>query len=253
MSTATTEKTTQQWQALQRVILPSQSQMDTVPLYMDMGTATGSQLPTLGDGDGQKSKSQFNSSGQEAHVEDFLSRHSTSVRSGERVSFGSYFNAFPASYWRRWTTVDQVRLNVRTQGSGSVIVYKSNARGSLQRVDTQRVEGSMESNFELSLAPFGDGGWYWFDLVAGSEPLVMVGAEWQGPATSSAPGRVTLQITTLNKTDFCINNLRLLGESADAMEHVHEVLIVDQGTQKLTDAEGFDEVRRPAQRKASSH
>ena len=32
-------------------------------------------------------------------------RSSTKVRSGERVSFGSYFNAFPASYWRRWTTV----------------------------------------------------------------------------------------------------------------------------------------------------
>ncbi|PMY57445.1 glycosyl transferase, partial [Pseudomonas sp. FW305-25] len=89
------------------------------------------------------------------------SRHSTSVRSGERVSFGSYFNAFPASYWRRWTTVDKVRLQVRTQGAGSVIVYKSNARGSLQRVDTRRVEGTAESTFELSLAPFGDGGWYW--------------------------------------------------------------------------------------------
>ena len=33
-------------ETLQRVILPSQSQMDTVPLYMDTGTATGMQLPT---------------------------------------------------------------------------------------------------------------------------------------------------------------------------------------------------------------
>jgi galactofuranosylgalactofuranosylrhamnosyl-N-acetylglucosaminyl-diphospho-decaprenol beta-1,5/1,6-galactofuranosyltransferase len=234
----------QRWDVLQRVILPSASQMDTVPLYMDMGTATGIQLPTVGDRDGKKTKPQtFSSATKEAHVEDFLSRSSTKVRSGERVSFGSYFNAFPASYWRRWTTVDCVRLQVRTQGEGSVIVYRSNARGSLQRVDTRRVEGNAENTFELSLAPFGDGGWYWFDLVAGSQPLIMVDAEWQGVALDSAPGSVTLQITTLNKTDFCLNNLRLLAENPDALVHVREILLVDQGTQKVQDADGFAEVR----------
>ena len=235
----------QEWQTLQRVILPSASQMDTVPLYMDMGTATGIQLPTVGDRDGKATKARtISSPTMVADVEDFLSRHATSVRSGERVSFGTYFNAFPASYWRRWTTVDKVRLQVRTQGAGSVIVYKSNARGSLQRVDTRRVEGMAESTFELSLAPFGDGGWYWFDLLAGTEPLIMVDAEWQGPAVETAPGSVTLQVTTLNKTDFCLNNLRLLAESEEALDHVQEILIVDQGTQKLADAKGFDEVKK---------
>lgn len=236
--------TEQRWDTLQRVILPSSTQMDTVPLYMDMGSATGIQLPTRGDRDGKPTKPQaFSSPTKEAHVEDFLSRRSTSVRSGERVSFGSYFNAFPASYWRRWTTVESIRLHVRTQGSGSVIVYKSNARGSLQRVDTRRVEGIAENFFDLSLAPFGDGGWYWFDLVAGSEPLVMLDAEWQGPAVETEPGSVTLQITTLNKTDFCLNNLRVLAENDDVLQHLHEILIVDQGSQKVSDAEGFEDVR----------
>ncbi|MET3705841.1 galactofuranosylgalactofuranosylrhamnosyl-N-acetylglucosaminyl-diphospho-decaprenol beta-1,5/1,6-galactofuranosyltransferase [Arthrobacter sp. UYEF6] len=248
--TESSQANEERWDTLQRVILPSASQMDTVPLYMDMGTATGIQLPTVGDRDGKASKPQaFSSPTKEAHVEDFLSRFSTSVRSGERVSFGSYFNAFPASYWRRWTSVEKIRLHVRTQGTGSVIVYKSNARGSLQRVDTRRVEGISENFFELSLAPFGDGGWYWFDLVAGSEPLVMLDAEWQGPAAESQPGSVTLQITTLNKTDFCLNNLRLLAESGEALEHVHEILIVDQGSQKVADAEGFGEVRDSLQGK----
>jgi hypothetical protein len=59
------------------------------------------------------------------------------VRAGERISFGTYFNAFAASYWRRWTTVKEVRLNVRTSGRGTVSVYRSNARGSLQHVETK--------------------------------------------------------------------------------------------------------------------
>ncbi|KRE79895.1 glycosyltransferase [Arthrobacter sp. Soil763] len=232
------------WSALQRVILPSPSQMDTVPLYMDMGAATGTQIPTDGE---HKTKSSgargLAVPAKEAHFEDFLSRRSTLVRSGERVSFGSYFNAFPASYWRRWTSVEKVQLHVRTEGPGSVIVYKSNARGALQRVDTRRVDGKADSHFELSLAPFGDGGWYWFDLVAGTAPLVMLEAEWQAPVVDKQPGSVTLQITTLNKTDFCLNNLRLMADNPEALEYVQEILLVDQGTQKVAEAEGFAEVR----------
>ncbi|MGO4384572.1 glycosyltransferase [Specibacter sp. RAF43] len=217
--------------------------MDTVPLYLDTGSATGVQLPTTGTPGREKKKVRTVSApSKEVHVEDFLSRFSTSVRSGERVSFGTYFNAFPASYWRRWTTVDNIRLSVRTAGIGSVIVYKSNSRGSLQRVDSVHVDGDVTSTFDLSLQPFGDGGWYWFDLVAGSKPLVLEAAEWQSEGEARTPGSVTLEITTLNKTDFCINNLRLLSENPEALAQVRELILVDQGTQKVADAEGFDEV-----------
>ena len=230
------------WQTLQRVILPGQSQMDTAPLYMDTGSATGVQLPTIGGGRTDKPAQMPSGPAKEVHVEDFLSRHSTSIRPGERVSFGTYFNAFPASYWRRWTTVTDVRLSVRTAGAGSVIVYKSNARGALQRVDSVLVEGETLSVFDLTLKPFGDGGWYWFDLVAGSSELVLEEAEWQADGETRTPGTVTLEITTLNKTDFCINNLRLLAKNPHALTHVKELILVDQGTQKVADAPGFDQV-----------
>jgi len=231
------------WRTLQRVILPNQSQMDTVPLYIDTGNATGMQLPTSNLEAGGKARTQTVSSpSKEAHVEDFLTRHSTSVRPGERVSFGTYFNAFPASYWRRWTTLGSVRLSVATRGAGSVIVYKSNARGALQRVDSRNVEGVTTSTFDLSLSPFGDGGWYWFDLVAGSKPMVLTEANWLGEGEGRTPGSITLEITTLNKPDFCINNLRLLADAPEALAHVKELILVDQGTQKVADAEGFAEV-----------
>lgn len=233
------------WQVLQRVILPEQTQMDTVPLYMDTGNAAGVQLPTSGIGNSMredKPSQPVASPSKEVHVEDFLSRYSTAVRAGERVSFGTYFNAFPASYWRRWTTVDNILLSVKTEGPGSVIVYKSNARGALQRVDSVLVTGTTESNFELSLKPFGDGGWYWFDLLAGSESLTLQSAEWQAEGVKTQPGSVTLEITTLNKTEFCINNLRLLAANKEALENVKELILVDQGSQKVADAKGFSEV-----------
>ncbi|MDP5227232.1 MULTISPECIES: glycosyltransferase [Arthrobacter] len=228
---------------LQRVILPDTTQMDTVPLYVDTGSAIGLAVPTIpGAPKTDRPQPRMAAPSREAHAEDFLSRISTKVRPGERMSFGTYFNAFAASYWRRWTTVDSVQLRVRTSGRGTVIVYKSNARGSLQRVDTRRVSTEETSVFELSLAPFGDGGWYWFDLVGGAEPLILEEAVWGTLAPAPEFGTVTVQITTLNKPDYCLNNLRLLASNPETLSNVQEVLLVDQGSQKVQDFDGFSEV-----------
>ncbi|MDI3212568.1 glycosyltransferase [Arthrobacter sp. AL12] len=236
------------WAAIQRVILPSADQPDTVSLYADAGTASGIRLrendelartPKLPEDKLQM----FSSGSQQAHFEDLINRHSMRVRSGEQISFGTYFNAFAASYWRRWTSVRDIRLVVRTSGTGTVTVYKSNARGSVQRVDGVHVDGDTTSVFELSLKPFGDGGWYWFDLAASADGLVLESAQWETAGTGRPKGQVTLEITTMNKPDFCLNNARILADNPDVLANVKEILIVDQGTQKVEDQEGFAAVR----------
>ena len=73
------------------------------------------------------------------------------VPAGDRVSFATYFNAFPAGYWHRWTNVAQVSLTVQIAGTGDVLVYRSNSRGDQQRVDKQHVEGSGSVEFVLPL------------------------------------------------------------------------------------------------------
>ena len=161
------------WQTVQRVILPGERGLETLPLYMDSGVVSSSsdvssELSGLGR---TKTPIKVLNAPRAAHADDVTSRTSASVRAGERISFGTYFNAFAASYWRRWTTVREVRLNVRTVGRGTVSVYRSNARGSLQHVETKRVAGDARTEFNLSLAPFGDGGWYWFDVTAGTDAM----------------------------------------------------------------------------------
>jgi galactofuranosylgalactofuranosylrhamnosyl-N-acetylglucosaminyl-diphospho-decaprenol beta-1,5/1,6-galactofuranosyltransferase len=244
--TATEETST--WKALQRVILPSADQTDTIPLYVDAGSASGIRLRENDElartpKTPEEKLQMFSSGGREAHFEDLLTRSSMRVRSGEQISFGTYFNAFPASYWRRWTSVRDIRLVVKTNGSGTVSVYKSNARGSVQRVDGKHVEGSATSVFELSLKPFGDGGWYWFDLAASSQELLLESGQWEAPEAGVSSGEVTIEITTMNKPDFCLNNARILAENPDVLTFVKEILIVDQGTVKVEDQPGFAEVK----------
>ncbi|WP_285726298.1 glycosyltransferase [Psychromicrobium xiongbiense] len=234
------------WAVLQRVILPTGGQVDTIPLYVDAGSLNGVRL--LEDDTFYRSPKKpedklrlLSSTPREAHSEDLLSRTSLRVKAGDRLSLGTYFNAFPASYWRRWTTVREIRLTVTTRGEGAVLVYKSNARGSLQRVASERVSGEASTTFALTLKPFGDGGWYWFDLAAGNEELILEGAEWttQDAPRSSTPSEVTLEITTLNKPEYCLNNLRSLAENLDVLDSIKEFIIVDQGSNKVAEQSDF--------------
>ncbi|MFW0154431.1 glycosyltransferase [Rothia sp. P6271] len=240
---------------LQRVIFPERDQTDTIPLYVDSGIATGVQLShvsgALTSNDSldtvktteRTDSAHLGSQVSETQIEDFIGRGSTLIRSGTRLSFATYFNAFPASYWKRWTPLTSVRLQTRTNGTGTIVVYKSNARGSIQRVDSKSLSGKETTEFDLTLKPFGDGGWYWFELIAsGEDNLILHSAQWLGEDNGKTAGKITLQITTMNKQDFCLDNLRLLAKNPEVLENLQEILIVDQGSQKLQDAEGFEEV-----------
>ncbi len=236
---------------LQRVIFPPPGEFDALELYVDAGSALGMHLveddslyrnPKLPE----NKLHVVGSSTVEVHHEDFLSRTSMAIRAGQHVSFATYFNAFPASYWRRWSTVSQVRLRIDVEGTGSVIIFRSNARGVPQRLESIRVDGTRQIDLELSLEMFGDGGWYWFDMVAGQSELRLLGATW---GTETAPEiasehAATVQITTMNKPAFCIDNARVLAANPHALRSVKEILIVDQGTKKVVDEPGYEEVRQ---------
>ncbi|MGI9123936.1 MAG: glycosyltransferase family 2 protein, partial [Mycobacterium sp.] len=56
-------------------------------------------------------------------------RTTLQIGAESEVSFATYFNAFPASYWRRWSTLTSVVLRVEITGAARVDVYRSKATG----------------------------------------------------------------------------------------------------------------------------
>ncbi|MBA2558418.1 MAG: glycosyltransferase [Propionibacteriales bacterium] len=161
------------------------------------------------------------------------------VKSERRLTFGTYFNAFPASYWRRWTPLDTVTLSLVASGQGSVIVYRSTAKGHVQRADSASIDSTepVELTFELSLKPFIDGGWYWFDIEAGEEAFTLHEAVWGFETERTDSGTVTIGITTFNRPEFCVDQLIKLAGEPDVLAIIDEILVVDQGSQKVTDHE----------------
>jgi galactofuranosylgalactofuranosylrhamnosyl-N-acetylglucosaminyl-diphospho-decaprenol beta-1,5/1,6-galactofuranosyltransferase len=228
-ATAADRVATSALRELQRVVLPEDADNDVLPLYAD-----GDLHATAGAVKGAVAT--LTTDAQQA--DQVLGRRRYRVPTGTRTSFGTYFNAFPAGYWRRWTVVSEVRLTVRTSGDGSVVVYRSNAKGNIQRVDSALVgPDGATSEFTLTLKPFNDGGWYWFDLLAGTSDLVLEEAAWSAETvTEERPrGTATVSITTYDRPDYCSALLRTLGEAPELHGVVDEVLVVDQGTKKVVD------------------
>ncbi len=235
---------------LQRQIMPVDRDFDVMALYVDPEEARlDADKYEIGGNRAAKDLNnaairQSTSTGANIHPDQIESRTALRVRSGEKLSFGTYFNAFPASYWRRWTVVKDVTLTIRISGRGAtLIVYKSMARGNSQRVasvDTG-TEASSTFTFDLSLKPFVDGGWYWYDVIAGDDDVVVESAEWTAevPDDRAEHGTVDLAITTMNRPDFCAKLLGQLGDDADLRPYLDTVYVMEQGTDKVVDSPEF--------------
>ena len=251
---------------LQRVVFPGDD-LDVVPLYVetnpDRGAAelaaelanealTGAKAGTVNVPVATapvaetQSSIRFGSDVPGYLVDDAGPRRSALIAEGRRVSFATYFNAFPASYWRRYTTVDSVTLRIRLAGQSKIVLYRSTARGFSHPVETIDVESDQPEVIQrtLPLSPFIDGGWYWFDIIAGPGGTTLIEADWLGSAPGGTPGRVSLGITTFNQPDFMIEQLHRLGEAADTLDLLDRVYVIDQGSDKVTHRPGFDEAAR---------
>ncbi|MFC6154454.1 glycosyltransferase [Nocardioides yefusunii] len=245
-----TESTATVTRLLQRQILPQQSDSSVYPLYVDLEAAVldADKYEVGSNRNAQQLNAaamrQSMASGAKVHPDQFLTRTEFKLPAGEEISFGTYFNAFPASYWRRWTIVSEVTLTVTLRGKGAhLVVYRSMANGRSQRVD-DAFTGDAESgtySFDLPLKPFVDGGWYWYDVVAGDSDVVVESAEWTAevPEDRAQHGTVDIAITTMNRPDFCANLIAQLGEDEALRPYLDEVLVMEQGTQLVTESEVF--------------
>jgi galactofuranosylgalactofuranosylrhamnosyl-N-acetylglucosaminyl-diphospho-decaprenol beta-1,5/1,6-galactofuranosyltransferase len=235
---------------LQRQIMPLDRDFDVFALYVDAEDVTlDADKYEVGGSRAARDLNnaairQATSTGRGIAPDQIESRTALRVRSGERLSFGTYFNAFPASYWRRWTVVSEVRLTVDLSGRGAtVIVYRSLANGRSQRVASAGTgaEAKGSFSFELALDTFVDGGWYWYDVVAGDDDAVVEAAEWSAevPEDRVEPGTADIAITTMNRPDFCAKLLAQIGADELLAPYLDTVMVMEQGSKPVVDSEFF--------------
>ncbi|WP_078290734.1 glycosyltransferase [Mycobacterium sp. D16R24] len=162
-------------------------------------------------------------------------RTTLEIGAESEVSFATYFNAFPASYWRRWSTLENVVLHIELSGAGRIDVYRTKATGARITVGGTQFSGqNAVIEFEIGLDAFEDGGWIWFDITSDTE-VALHNAGWYAP--SAAPGRasITVGIPTFNRPGDCVNALKALTSDPQVDKVITAVIVPDQGTKKAKD------------------
>lgn len=179
-------------------------------------------------------------------------RHSVRLPGGSEVSFETYFNALPASYWKRWSQLDSVVLAMDIAGSARVDVYRSKIDGTRVAV-SGAVVSDRRAEFEVPLSHFEDGGWLWFDITADTD-VVVSNAGWYAPQAPQAQRmpdgtevgpfekKITVGIPTFNRPKDVINALQALASDPDVDAVIDAVLVPDQGTDHPADHEGYAEL-----------
>ncbi|BBE23325.1 glycosyl transferase [Arthrobacter sp. MN05-02] len=244
-SSSRTESDSAAFQVVHKVVLPVEGDTDVLPLYVDFSPARRVVDPSrraIRQGAPKAAATPPTLSHQRS---DFIvGRSSLKLPAHQRVSLGTYFNAFPASYWRRHTPVRSVRLRVEVGvevgAEASVIVYRSSPRGTSNRVDSATTTGNGELVFDLPLTAFVDGGWYWFDLVAHDKEVLLTRADWSVPAASArSQGSLSIAVTTFNRPEYAVRHMTTLADDADLLGVLDRLIIVDQGNDLVADQDGY--------------
>jgi len=185
-----------------------------------------------------------------------INRTSLQIGAESEVSFATYFNAFPASYWRRWTTCTSVVLRAEVTGSGRVDVYRTKATGARIFVEGREFASAGEQpvrvEFQVALAPFEDGGWIWFDITTESK-VTLGSAGWYSDKPAPGVANVAVGIPTFNRPNDCVNALRDLTLDPLVDGIIGAVIVPDQGTSKVRDHPDFAAAAAPLGDRLSIH
>lgn len=256
-----------QWQAVSRVVYPVLDQDLTMPLYAIEWTR-----PHMGEGTldphkdfvsldfAQMTKTEFRSLLEDtAHAQPADGAHnvfrvngraSLTVLAGRHASLCTFFNAFPAGYWRRWTRVDAVQFSARVRGRGTIMLFRSSGRGLFEPAGTIDVNAPTRATTvraELAMTGLMDGGFFWFDAKAGdSDDLTIEDAAWSVPveARRGSDGTLSIAITTFNRAPYCLNQLKAIAADANVRGRLDTIYCTDQGTNLVRDEPGFAAVAK---------
>jgi len=183
-------------------------------------------------------------------------RTSLQIAAESEVSFATYFNAFPASYWRRWSTCTSVVLRAELTGAGRVDLYRTKATGARIYVEGREFASTADQpatlEFEVGLQPFEDGGWIWFDITTDSD-VTLHSAGWYSDKPAPGVANIAVGIPTFNRPHDCVNALRDLTSDPLVDKVIGAVIVTDQGTSKMRDHPDFAAAAAPLGDRLSIH
>ncbi|MEO3758244.1 glycosyltransferase [Mycobacterium sp. B14F4] len=170
-------------------------------------------------------------------------RASLTLEKGAVVTTDTYFGLLPASYFQRWTEINQLELTLAYEASRSarITLCASDFHGHKRTVDSVRVEGAGTVSMSAMLDAFVDGGSLWMECAASEGSLTVSDLVW----TAVAPAKIrpaALVICTFNQPEACVATVRAVANDQDVLTGIDAVYIIDQGSEPVAKRAAFREV-----------
>lgn len=256
------KKKQSQWQAVSRIVFPVIDQDLTMPLYaiewtrpylredlldhqarfraIDYEHMTSAELRMLlGSTMPERLTASY------SDLFSVESRDCIRIHPSKHISLCTFFNAFPASYWKRWTNVDTIRFEATVRGHGSLILQKTSGRGITTPITTIEVTDDAEHVVHVNIPMDGliDGGFFWVDAQAGTAGALRVSqAQWLAPVhqrNTQDESTFSVAITTFNRAPYCMNQLKAIAANSEVRKRLDTIYCTDQGTDLVKNQPDF--------------
>jgi galactofuranosylgalactofuranosylrhamnosyl-N-acetylglucosaminyl-diphospho-decaprenol beta-1,5/1,6-galactofuranosyltransferase len=161
----------------------------------------------------------------------------------------TWFNAFFESYWRQYTSLQDLALRLQVSGAGVLRIFR---RSPEQRPSLLHEVDFSGENRELRIrivdAPADPGGLglLFFEIESCSPRLTMHRAAWIAENVMPRSIRLAAAYCTFNRAAQLIHNVAGLFSDADVAEILDRVIVVDQGEKKVRDHPAYDALMEAA-------
>lgn len=168
-------------------------------------------------------------------------RFAIQLPAGTHLHTNTYFGRFAASYWQRWTTVEQIEVwaTVEVAHQARVRLVASDIAGHPRIVDSHTLDAPASARggqpvprtitMRAPLDKFLDGGALWIEVDAIGGTVALSDVAWTAPApTQQRP--LSIVTCTCNRADDCATTLATLASDAAVVDLIDTIYVADQGT-----------------------
>jgi galactofuranosylgalactofuranosylrhamnosyl-N-acetylglucosaminyl-diphospho-decaprenol beta-1,5/1,6-galactofuranosyltransferase len=166
-----------------------------------------------------------------------LDRRSVRIEPGTTLGTATYFNSFFEGHWREYTKLGALVLRLRVSGRGTVRLLRQTAEAGAAVLEAADFRGDSREVVLNAPGPrfhFRELGALSFELTARSGPVTLHQADWVATDVDPAPVQLVAGYCTCDREGYLLKGLALLGADADVLGCLRKIVVVDQGSRRVT-------------------
>ncbi|GAA1482369.1 glycosyltransferase [Gordonia sinesedis] len=166
---------------------------------------------------------------------------------GASLSTNTYFGRFAASYWQRYTDVDEVTLDFAYTCDPDtrllVDIRASDISGRQRPVQATELTGTGRARMDIPIRRFIDGGAVWFDLIAAGGCASVSDVTWTVADPPPRNRDIAVVMCTYNRPADAIATVLTATADPVLLDRIDAIYLVDQGTDRVESHPEFPRVK----------